>query len=303
LNLKRFSHVFFGFLGMLVQGFLEIGRQNFDFEAQHRFMDKYFKDKVIWVTGASSGIGEALVHALAKEDCWLIISARREAVLLEVAKAAGLKQGKYLVLPLDLAESEKAAEWVRQALAFKGRVDVMIHNGGISQRAFALGTDLEVDRRLMEVNYFGTVALSKALLPSMVARKSGHFVVVSSLVGKFGTPKRSGYAASKHALHGFFDSLRAELHDQGIRVTMILPGFVNTPLPTVALTSDGSPQGHMDPATESGMAPNIFARKMLRAIAKQKREKAIGGWELRGLVMSRFFPGILAKVLRKAKVT
>lgn len=266
-------------------------------------METYFKNKVVWVTGASSGIGEAVVHALAKLDCWLILSARRADKLQEVAQAAGLSQDRYLILPLDLGKSDEAPEWVLQALRFKGRVDVMIHNGGISQRAFAADTALEVDRRLMEVNYFGTLALTKALLPSMLEKGQGHLVVVSSLVGKFGTPKRSGYAGSKHALHGFFDSLRAELHDRGLRVTMILPGFVHTPLPTVALTADGSPQGRQDEATQNGMAPNIFAKKMLRAIAKQKREAAIGGWELRGLVMSRFFPGLLAKVLRKAKVT
>jgi short-subunit dehydrogenase len=137
----------------------------------------------------------------------------------------------------------------------------------------------------------------------MLSNGGGHFAVVSSLVGKFGSPMRSGYAGSKHALHGFFDSLRAELFDRGIKVTLVCPGFVHTPLPHKALTADGSAQGKMDAATENGMAPNIFASKMLSAISKQKREAWIGGREVFGVYLNRFFPGIFARVIRKAKVT
>ena len=266
-------------------------------------MNSFFENKVVWLTGASSGIGEALVHALAKTNAKLILSARNAEKLAEVAADAGLKTGEFLILPLDLASSENAATWVDFALEKWGKVDVMIHNGGISQRSLAAETSLEVDRRLMEVNYFGTLALTKALLPSMLQRGEGHFVVVSSLVGKFGSPMRSGYAGSKHALHGFFDSLRAELFDKGIRVTLICPGFVHTPLPHRALTGDGSAQAKMDEATANGMAPNIFASKMLSAIAKNKREAWIGGRETFGVYLNRFFPSIFARVIRKAKVT
>lgn len=266
-------------------------------------MAAFLENKVFWITGASSGIGEALVHELAKTDAKLIVSARNELGLQKVIDATGLPADRYLVLPLDLAQSTEAESWVAMALEKWGKVDVMVHNGGISQRAMVLDTSLAVDRQLMEVNYFGTVALTKALLPKMIASGGGQFVVVSSLVGKFGTPMRSGYAGSKHALHGFFDSLRAELFDKGIRVTIICPGFVHTPLPHKALTGDGSAQGKMDAATENGMAPNIFAKKMLNAIVKQKREAWIGGKETFGVYLNRFIPGIFARIIRKAKVT
>lgn len=266
-------------------------------------MNSYFDQKIVWLTGASSGIGEALVHELAKTTAKLILSARNFESLSAVAKAAKLDADRFMILPLDLAQTNLVQEWVAQAITKWGKVDIMIHNGGISQRSLALNTMLEVDRQLMEVNYFGTLALTKALLPKMLENGSGHFVVVSSLVGKFGSPMRSGYAGSKHALHGFFDSLRAELFDQGIKVSIICPGFVHTPLPHKALTGDGSAQGKMDDATANGMAPNIFARKMLSAIAKQKREAWIGGREVFGVYLNRFFPSIFARIIRKAKVT
>ncbi len=266
-------------------------------------MRSFFENKVVWITGASSGIGEALVHELTKTNAKLIVSARNRTRLEAVMKAADLSGARCFVLPLDLSESEKAEKWVALAMEKWGKVDVMIHNGGISQRSMALETSIEVDRKLMEVNYFGTIALTKALLPKMIVAGIGQFVVVSSLVGKFGTPMRSGYAGSKHALHGFFDSLRAELFEKGIGVTLICPGFVHTPLPHKALTGDGSAQGKMDDATENGMAPDIFARKMLSAIVKQKREAWIGGKETFGVYLSRFFPGIFARIIRKAKVT
>ncbi len=267
-------------------------------------MSDYFNQKRVWVTGASSGIGEALVYALAPRGAYIILSSRNEEALQRVATEAGRRGAtQLLVQPLDLALHDSLPGVVELVLARVGKVDIVIHCGGISQRSLAVKTALSVDKRLMEVNYFGTVALTKALLPSMLMHQLGHIVVVSSLTGKFGTPMRSGYAASKHALHGFFDSLRAELAHTPLRITLACPGFVRTQVSIHALTEDGRPQGTMDEATEKGISPEKAARKILRAIEKGKEEIWFGGKEVLGVYLKRFFPAYFSKLIAKAKVT
>ena len=256
------------------------------------------KDKVIWVTGASSGIGEALARALAKDNK-IIISARREEVLNELQKELG---DNVKVLPLDLGDIDSLEAKTEAALKLFGSIDLLINNGGISQRSLAAKTSVAVDKKLMEVNYLGTVALTKALLPHFQERKQGHIAVVTSLVGKFGTPYRSGYAASKHALHGFFDALRAEVYQDNIRITMVCPGFIKTNVSVNALTEDGSNLNQMDDAQANGMLADVFARKMIRAIEKGKEEVNIGGREVYGVYLKRFFPSLFNKIVRKAKV-
>lgn len=257
--------------------------------------------KRVWITGASSGIGEALVRVLDRRGARLVLSARR-LERLQAVRAALTRPDAHDVVALDVAETERAGEHAATVLS-EGPVDVVIHSAGISQRSRAAETELSVDRRLMEVNYFGTVALTKAVLPSMLERGSGHFVVVSSLVGKISTPKRSGYSASKHALHGFFDALRAELHDRGIRVTIACPGFVRTEVSLHALTGDGSEQGTMDEAQEKGMAPEVCAERIVRAAETGRREVLIGGKEVWAVRLHRFFPGLFHRMIRTAKVT
>jgi short-subunit dehydrogenase len=178
----------------------------------------------------------------------------------------------------------------------------LVNNGGISQRALAKETTLEVDKKLMAVNYFGTVALTKALLPNMLTHQLGHIVTITSLTGKFGSPYRSSYAASKHALHGFFDSLRAELYDAHIKVTLICPGFIRTNVSKNALTGDGAKLGTMDEATDKGMDPARLAHKILQAIEDGKEEAYFGGKEVLGVYLKRFFPHYFAKMILKAKV-
>jgi dehydrogenase/reductase SDR family protein 7B len=266
-----------------------------------------FSHKTIWITGASSGIGEALVHAFAQQGANIILSARRQSELERVKQEcmhlANIPDERFFVLPLDLADSASLPAKTAQALAWKGSVDVMLHNGGVSQRSLAKDTTLEVDRRIMEVDYFGTVALTKALLPSFLERKVGHFVVVSSLVGMFGTPMRSSYSAAKHALHGFFDALRAETHDEGLLVTMICPGFIKTQVSVNALRGDGSAQRLMDDAQANGMDAGVCARRIVKAVAAKKLEVYIGGRETLGVYLKRFVPRVFARVLRRAKVT
>lgn len=256
---------------------------------------------VIWITGASSGIGEACARKFSKEGYAVVLSARKVTELQRVASQC-TSPDSVKILPLDLSKSEEMTGKVAEAIGFFGQVDILLHNGGISQRSLVQETKIEVDRKLMEVNYFGTVALTKAILPHFIQRKTGQFGVVTSLVGKFGSPFRSSYAASKHALHGFFDTLRAEHHDDGIAVTMICPGFIRTQVSVNALTADGSPLGEMDQAQAKGMSAEDCADEIFSVITRKKEEVYIGGKEKFAVYLKRFFPGIFSKILQKAKV-
>lgn len=255
------------------------------------------------ITGASSGIGEALTYQVAQKGAKLILSARRESELKRV-KAGCPAQSEIAILPLDLADAGTIATTAKTAESIYGHVDILISCGGISQRARVIDSHMEVDRRIMEVNYFGTIALTKALLPKMAERKTGHQVVVTSAVGIISSPLRSAYSASKHALHGFFDALRAEHHDDNLHVTMVLPGFIKTQISVNALTGDGSTQNQMDDAQEHGMTAEECALQILKAIEKNKEEVYIGGMkEVTGIYLKRFLPGLFSRIIRKMKVT
>lgn len=258
--------------------------------------------KKIWITGASSGIGEALAHELVSRGALVLASARRIDRLEQLKKDAR-GPGRIEILPLDVSKTEDAPRWVAQAEEQIGAVDVMVHNAGISQRSFVADTTLDVDRRLMEVNYFGVVALTKALVPRFLSRNRGHFVVVSSVTGYVGTPERSAYAASKHALHGFFESLRAEQYDRGVRVTMVCPGFVDTDITLSALTGDGSAHQKRATTNAGGISPDVCAKAIANGIEHQKREVYVGGKEIAGIYLRRFAPAVLATALRKIKTT
>ncbi|MCH7398420.1 SDR family oxidoreductase [Belliella sp. DSM 107340] len=259
------------------------------------------KENVVWITGASSGIGEALVYQFEKSNYKVIISSRKKEGL-ELVKAKTKNPNNIFVLPFDLSKNESFDTLASEAIAAFGHVDILINNGGISQRSLAIDTKLEVDRKIMEVNYFGTIALSKAILPHFISRKKGHFGVVSSLVGKFGSPYRSSYAGAKHALHGFFDSLRAENYKENIKVTMICPGFIKTNVSMNALTGDGSPLNEMDAAQDKGMTPEACAKAIKKGIETGKLEILIGGKETIAVYIKRLFPKIFAKIIQKAKV-
>ncbi|MFZ2906046.1 MAG: SDR family oxidoreductase [Cyclobacteriaceae bacterium] len=262
--------------------------------------------KVVWITGASSGIGEALVYELAKKGAKLIISSRRKEELERVkGNCIAHAQPDIRVLPLDLSESSTLPLSAEAAMQLFGHVDILINNGGISQRSLAKDTTIDVDRKVMEIDYFGTVTLSKALIPHFIKRKSGHFVTISSVLGLIGTPYRSGYAAAKHALHGFFDSLRAELwkESKNIHVSLICPGWIRTNVTINALTGDGSKLNHMDPTTDHGMLPEVFAKKMIREIEAKTEQVFIGGMKERmAIYMMQYFPRVFSKIVRKAKV-
>ncbi len=261
------------------------------------------QNQIVWVTGATSGIGEALVHALAKEGAKIILSARRVEELERVARESNLSADTYLILPLDLARNDDYSAEVKKALDRFGRVDILINNGGVSQRSLAKDTKVSVDKEIMEINFFGTVSLTKALLPSMLANKSGMVVAISSAVGKFGSPWRSGYSASKHALHGFFDSLRAECYDDGLKVLIVCPGFIQTNVSINALTGSGAKNNSMDPATAAGLTAPEAARQIISAIRSDKEEVNVAGIKEKfGIWVKRHFPSIFSNMIRKMAV-
>lgn len=252
--------------------------------------------------GASSGIGEALALELARQGAQLVLSARRANELQRVANATGLPPAHVLVLPVDVTNEAALMCLTDGVLARFGRIDYVFLNAGVTQRSFVNETDLDVYRRLMDVNFFGVVALTKAVLPHFLLKNSGHFVVTSSVSGKLGVKQRSGYCASKHALHGFFDSLRAETANEGLRVTLVCPGYIRTPISQSALDASGQPYGRSDKAQEGGMSAATCARQMLKAVAAGKEEVYIGRKELLGIYLKRFFPSLLSRILRNRAV-
>ena len=259
-----------------------------------------YQDKVVWITGASSGIGEALAMAFAAQQAKLVLSARRAGELERVQVATGLPADRVYVLPLDVTDYEACGTATEQVIGQFGRVDVMVHNAGISQRSYVHDTELSVYQRLLEVNFLSTVALTKAVLPYMKQQKSGQFIVISSVAGKVGTIMRSGYNAAKHALHGFYDSLRAESYDDGISVTIICPGYINTNVSVNALNEKGQPYGKMDGNQANGLDVDVTAAKILRAAARGKKEVYIGGFkEVLAVYLKRYWPGLLYELIRR----
>ena len=257
-----------------------------------------FENQIVWITGASSGIGEALAKHFAGLRSRLILSSRREHELNRVAGLCSAAPSVY-VLPMDLAKPESMTQAAQAALQHQGAVDVMVHNAGVSQRAFAADTGYDVDELIMRTNYLSPVALTKALLPSMLKRRRGHFIVVSSVLGKFGLPGRSGYCASKHALQGFFDTLRAEVANDNIQVTVALPGWVRTNVSINALTGNGAPQRRMDSGTATGFTPEFCAKRIVDAAEKGKPELNIVRLKENGaLYLRRVSPWLFRRLIR-----
>jgi short-subunit dehydrogenase len=259
-----------------------------------------FHNKVVWITGASSGIGEALAYAFAAEGALLVLSARREEELQRVAKACG----NGYVLPFDMLSLSEHADRVQDVIQTYGRIDYLVLNAGVSQRSFVKDTEFDVYRRLFEVNFFSIVSLTQTVLPVFTAQQSGVFVPIASVAGRISTPRRAAYGATKHALIGFFDSVRAEVFNDGIRVTTILPGYIKTNISLHAMNEKGEAYGKMDPNQAKGLDPNFTAQKILQAVLAGKNEFFVGGFlEGFGLFMKRFFPSIVPFMLRKIKNT
>lgn len=258
-------------------------------------------NKTIWITGASSGIGEACAYLFAKENANLILTALEEDKLEKVKeKCLGLG-GKCEILTYNLADIEGIDELVAKAFSLFGKIDVMYNNAGISQRGLAGETLFSVDRKIMEVNFFAPVKITKLLLPKMIENGGGTIAVTTSISGRFGFPLRSAYSSSKHALYGFFETLHAEYYDKNIRVVIVCPGRVQTNISFYALEQDGKQHSKLDAGQAGGITTEAAARKIVKAIKKQKPEVLVGKKELLMVYIKRFFPNVARRLVRKIK--
>ena len=261
-------------------------------------MKSYFNGKTIWITGASSGIGESLAYALSETGAHLILSARRTSELDRV-KAACKHSDRIDIIALDLSSHDSVNNAIRACLGRHQRIDMLFNNGGISQRAEALSTDIEVVRRVMEIDFFSNILLSQTVALHMKEHGGGHIIITSSLMGKWGFYLRSAYAAAKHALHGYYDSMRMEVEQFNIKITLLTPGFIASDISKHALNERGESTGEMDNNQASGMSTTQCAQVILKGVAAGKMEFGIGGKELLGLRLRRLFPSLFEKILRK----
>jgi short-subunit dehydrogenase len=264
---------------------------------------KYFDGKTAWITGASSGIGEALVYAFLKRGAFVIASSNEPSELKRVKSNCGEFSENIVCVPFDLADTSGINQIVDDQLNKTGRIDYLLNIGGISQRATIEDTPIWLDRKIMEINYFGTIALTKAVLPYMIKQKSGYILATSSISGRFGFPLRSAYSASKQALHGFFETLHIENKKNNIRASVIIPGRVRTKISFRALDAEGKEQGKMDPGLAKGITPDKAAKTIIRGIIRNKREILVGSGELFILFVRRYIPFLFFRIADKIKST
>lgn len=262
-------------------------------------------DKVVWITGASSGIGRALAAEMAGAGARLILTARRETLLEELRRELNVPQENVSLLPADVSKLESLESLAKRATGRFGTIDILVNNAGISQRATAAETDPSVMRRIIDLDFFAPALLSKYLLPVLAGRPESMIVVISSVTGKFGTQLRSSYAAAKHALHGYFESLRLEAWREKVLIQLVVAGFIRTEVSMNALKADGATNGVMDRAQLSGIPPRKAARGIVRAIRRNRREVKIGvDFRLRfALMLHALWPTMLFRLLRNARVT
>lgn len=229
-----------------------------------------YQGKAVWITGASSGIGKALAEAFAAAGAALILSGRRREALDEVAASLG---NETLVLAFEATDWDALPGAVETAWRWRGGVDVLVNNAGVSQRSLAIDTAPDVYDRLLDVDLRAPIRLTQKLLPLMAERRTGTIVMISSVAGRLGPVLRTGYAAAKHGLIGYADALRAEVEQAyGLRVVNVLPGSIRTSVAANALQGDGSARGESDANIEAGMDPAECARRILAGLAEGRRE-------------------------------
>ncbi|PLW98784.1 MAG: short chain dehydrogenase [Marinilabiliales bacterium] len=262
-----------------------------------------FKGKKIWITGASSGIGEATSMKFAKLGAELIISSHEPEELERVCKACSDLGAKCTMIPFDLSKQDEVQSAANKVIEDFGAVDIFFSNGGVSQRAEVLDTPLHIDRFIMEVNYFSGITITKTLLPAMLKNGGGHIVATSSIAGDFGFRLRSAYSASKHAVYGFYETLRAEMKDKGIKATVVSPGRVKTNISVNAIDKQGKAHGKMDAGQDGGITAEKCADKIIKALKKNKPVAYIGGKELLMVYIKRFFPRIFFRIVSKIDPT
>jgi short-subunit dehydrogenase len=261
----------------------------------------FYNEKTIWITGASSGIGEALAKILSQWNTRLILSSRRKDELERVKASLSLQPEHVYILPLDLSDPNSLEAKAKEALKAFGKIDILINNGGVSQRALVMETSVATDRQIMEINYFSGVILTKSLMPSMIENGFGRIVAISSVTGKFGFPLRSAYAASKHAMYGFYETVEAEYYDKGIRTTMVCPGRISTNISMGAIGPDGKPQNIMDHGQKYGTPVDTCARNIINGLRRNKRDIYPGGKEVLMVYFKRFVPWLAYLLAKKAQ--
>jgi len=264
---------------------------------------KLFNGKVAWITGASSGIGEALVYLFVSEGAKVIASSNEAAALERVKSRCAERASMVICVPFDLSDTGSIGKIVEQQINTVEKIDYLINIGGISQRARIEETPLWLDRKIFEINYFGTIAFTKAILPYMIRRKSGHILATSSITGRFGFPLRSAYSASKQAIHGFIETLYLENKSNNVRASVIIPGRVRTRISFHALDNKGNEHGKMDEGQAKGISPERAAKTIVRGIVKNKREILVGKGELSLLYIRRICPWLFFKIADKIKST
>ncbi|MDZ7737748.1 MAG: SDR family NAD(P)-dependent oxidoreductase [Bacteroidales bacterium] len=262
---------------------------------------KTYRSRIFWVTGASSGMGEALVYELLRREATVIASSNKADEMEKVKSRCSENKELLSTVIFDLADTEAVEKAVAAQLGKHGRIDVLINLGGVSQRALITETPLWLDKKIMDINYFGTIALSKAVLPYMIKQGSGHILATSSISGRFGFPLRSAYSASKQALHGFFETLHLENRHKGVRASVIIPGRVKTNISLNALTATGQEHGKMDRGQARGISPEKAAKIILKGLNRNKREILVGGNELIMLYIRKFFPSIFFNIAGRIK--
>jgi len=260
-----------------------------------------FKGQNIWITGATSGIGKAVAIELSEEKCHLILSGRNQAELEKTGEICRQKGAQVTTVAFDLGDPESIESAFKFVKNQEITINALYHFGGISQRSLVSETPLFVDRKLFEVNFFGTIALTKMVLPEMIENGGGHIAATSSLVGKFGFPYRSSYSASKHALHGFFESLLAENKSNNIKVSMIIPGFINTNISVNAVNSKGDAHGKLDENQAKGMPADQCARLICKGLKKEKKEILVGKKDKVMVYIRRFIPKLYYYLASRVK--
>ena len=261
-----------------------------------------FANKIIWITGASSGIGRATALRFAQENATLILTALEDDLLEEVKKEClALGSPAVTTLPFDLSQLDKLPQLAQNALQAYGRIDVFYNNAGISQRGTTVEVSMDVIRKVMDIDFYAPVILTKAILPKMIEQGGGQLAVTTSINGLFGFPLRCAYSSAKHALYGFYETIAAENYKDNIRVTIVTPGRVQTNISVNALEKNGEKHGKMDAGQAGGITPEKAADKIVKAIYKQKREVLVGSKELVMVYIKRFFPGLCARIARSIK--
>lgn len=259
----------------------------------------HFKDKVVWITGASSGIGKELAIQLSNLGAILILTSSNEEKLIEVQKELSIKSSKSYIIPYDLFDIEGIDDLTQKVIVLEGRIDCVIQSAGISQRSIAEVTDFSVYKKLMGINYFAPVAISQAVLPHFKKNNAGNMVVISSIAGLIGFPLRSGYAASKHAIKGYLETLQTELYDSNIKISIVYPGRIDTNISKNAITGDGFKAEVEDANNKVGMNVSQCASQLIKGIKNNKKAIYIGKPERLLFWIWWFFPSLYLKISHK----